>query len=122
MVQPDPMPGREDRLHSIGCAGRITQFSETEDGRYMITLCGISRFRILNESEGFQPYRRCDVSWDGFDRDLGKAETDPRFDRQLFPESAGPLFFRATMSTDWDNLQGCRGRIADQFAVDASGL
>ncbi|MFL2766853.1 MAG: LON peptidase substrate-binding domain-containing protein [Paracoccaceae bacterium] len=45
---------------------KLTQFSETEDGRYMITLTGISRYRIDNEIEGFAPYRRFNVQWDGF--------------------------------------------------------
>ena len=72
MVQPNTVPGRDGiGLQMIGCAGRLTQFSETEDGRYLITLSGASRFRILSEVAGFTPYRRCEVSWDGFDRDLG---------------------------------------------------
>ena len=78
MVQPCESPGgRGNGLHSIGCAGRLTAFSETEDGRYMITLTGISRFRLQDEIEGFTPYRRFNVSWSGFDRDMGKAEQDP---------------------------------------------
>ena len=60
MVQP-----MENRLHDIGCAGRLTQFSETEDGRYMITLGGVSRFRILREVGGFTPYIKADVRWMG---------------------------------------------------------
>ena len=66
MLQPT---GNDDRLHSIGCAGKLTQFSETEDGRYMITLTGISRYRLDNEVEGFAPYRRFNVQWDGFEKD-----------------------------------------------------
>ena len=50
MIQPT---GDEGRLHSIGCAGKLTQFSETEDGCHMITLTGISRYRFDNEIEGF---------------------------------------------------------------------
>ena len=57
MVQPNPLPGSEGAVHSIGCAGRITQFSETEDGRYMITLTGVSRFRTKAENDGFWPDR-----------------------------------------------------------------
>ncbi len=50
MVQPNAVPGRDKAgLQRIGCAGRISQFSETEDGRYMITLAGISRFRVQKE-------------------------------------------------------------------------
>ena len=59
MVQPRDVPkGAEARLQSIGCAGRLTGFSETEDGRYMITVTGASRFRLGTEVEGFAPYRR----------------------------------------------------------------
>jgi Lon protease-like protein len=73
MVQPNRVPGRNGGtgLHTIGCVGRVTQFSETEDGRYMVTLSGISRFRVLEEVEGFAPYRRAKVSWTGFERDKG---------------------------------------------------
>ncbi len=55
MVQPFETPGGGGKLHSIGCAGKVTAFSETEDGRYMITLSGASRFRIEQEVEGFIP-------------------------------------------------------------------
>ncbi|MBK0326258.1 LON peptidase substrate-binding domain-containing protein [Rhodobacteraceae bacterium F11138] len=105
MVQPDPKPDGKDRLHSIGCAGRITQFSETEDGRYMITLSGISRFRILRECDGFQPYRRCDVAWDAFEHDLGRSETDPGFDRPAFMALLDRYFCAQQLSTDWDAIK-----------------
>jgi uncharacterized protein len=59
MIQPRETPGGEKRLQAIGCAGRLTGFSETEDGRYMITLSGISRYRVKEEVQGFTPYRRC---------------------------------------------------------------
>jgi len=82
MVQPYETPnGAADRLHSIGCAGRVTGLSETEDGRYMITLSGKSRFRLREEVEGFTPYRRCTVNWSGFEDDLGPEERDPDMDR-----------------------------------------
>lgn len=105
MVQPNPRPGDEDALHTIGCAGRITQFSETEDGRYMITLGGISRFRVQSEIEGFTPYRQCEISWSGFEADLGRAETDPGFDRQTFLDILHRLFEQRNMSTDWETLK-----------------
>lgn len=104
MVQ--PCPGQEEGvLHAIGCAGRVTQFSETEDGRYMITLSGISRFRILGEISGFSPYRRCEVSWSGFERDLGRSEADEGFDRAGFLDLLGRFFQARGLSTDWDSLQ-----------------
>ena len=106
MVQPNPVTGRkESALHSIGCAGRITQFSETEDGRYMITLAGASRFRISKEITGFCPYRKCDVTWDGFERDLGKTEVDDSFDRPVFLDLLERYFSARQLSTDWDTLK-----------------
>ena len=106
MVQPSQGPGREGSgLHNIGCAGRITQFSETEDGRYMITLGGVSRFRVVQEVDGFTPYRRCDVSWDGFARDLGKGEGDAGFLRKPFLDRLGRYFEARGLSADWATLK-----------------
>lgn len=106
MVQPNVVPGRDGPgLQTIGCAGRITQFSETEDGRYMITLGGVSRFRVVEEIEGFTPYRRCNVNWEGFERDLGKDETDKNFDRPCFLDTLGRYFDERGLSADWDTLK-----------------
>ncbi len=105
MVQPNPGPGSDTRLHSIGCAGRVTQFSETEDGRYLITLTGISRFRVRDEIEGFTPYRRCSVDWAGFDRDMGKCEDDRGFDRDRFMALLGRYFSARDLSADWETLK-----------------
>lgn len=105
MIQPNPTPARDDALHSIGCAGRITQFSETEDGRYLVTLTGVSRFRVRKEVEGFAPYRRCEVTWQGFERDLGREERDNSFDRTAFLGLLGKFFSSRDLSTDWDTLK-----------------
>lgn len=106
MVQPNAVPGREGSgLHQIGCAGRVTQFSETEDGRYLITLSGMSRFRVVREVTGFTPYRRCEVSWTGFERDLGRDETDIGFDRESFMNLLSRYFTARELQTDWESLQ-----------------
>jgi Lon protease-like protein len=107
MIQPREVPGAaEKRLHAIGCAGRLTGFSETEDGRYMITLSGISRFRVLQEVQGFTPYRRCQVEWAPFARDLGGAETDAGFKRAEFMAGLKRYFEAMDLSTDWGSLKG----------------
>jgi Lon protease-like protein len=105
MVQPREGPAGERRLQVIGCAGRLTAFSETEDGRYMITLTGVSRFRILREVPGFTPYIRAQVSWAGFERDLGGPEADPGFRRDLFLPLLARYFQARGLSTDWDSLK-----------------
>lgn len=107
MVQPNKVPGRDGGtgLHTIGCVGRVTQFSETEDGRYMITLSGLSRFRVVEEVEGFTPYRRAKVSWAGFDRDMGPVDSDPGFDRDRFMNLLSRYFQARELQTDWESLR-----------------
>ncbi|MEY4983767.1 MAG: hypothetical protein RIR62_2033 [Pseudomonadota bacterium] len=106
MIQPREVPGTgEKRLNAIGCAGRLTGFSETEDGRYMITLSGVSRFRVKEEVVGFTPYRRCNVDWSGFSRDLGPVEEDAGFDRDAFLSMLNRYFAAMNLSTDWDSLK-----------------
>lgn len=106
MIQPNPGKDRsEGMLHTIGCAGRVSQFSETEDGRYMITLAGVSRFRMMSEVEGFTPYRRATVSWSGFERDIGPADQDSGFDRAGFMQLLARYFEARDLRTDWDSLK-----------------
>jgi hypothetical protein len=102
---PASQGGGEPRLHSIGCAGRLSGFSETEDGRYMVTLSGVSRFRLREEVKGFTPYRRARVDWHGFERDQGAAELDEAFDRPAFMDLLHRFFESMDLSTDWDSLK-----------------
>ncbi|MFN3955180.1 MAG: LON peptidase substrate-binding domain-containing protein [Pararhodobacter sp.] len=119
MIQPRAVPsGGEARLHAIGCAGRLTAFSETEDGRYMITLTGVSRFRLLGEIEGFAPYRRARVSWEGFARDMGTAETDPGLCRPEFMDLLSRYFVAVQLSTDWSSLKEAE----DELLVNALSM
>ncbi|WP_296425569.1 LON peptidase substrate-binding domain-containing protein [Yoonia sp.] len=118
MVQPYDAPGAAGKLHSIGCAGKVTAFSETEDGRYMITMSGASRFRIVQEVEGFTPYRRCKVNWQGFERDLGPVEKDPGFDRPKFMDSLGRFLVDQGLSTDWESL----GDAEDELLINSLSM
>ncbi|WP_342069638.1 LON peptidase substrate-binding domain-containing protein [Yoonia algicola] len=118
MVQPYDAPGKDGKLHSIGCSGRVTAFSETEDGRYMITMSGMSRFRIIEEVEGFTPYRRCKVSWQGFGRDLGPVERDDSFDRDAFMEALGRYLVDQGLSTDWESL----GEAEDELLINSLSM
>ena len=105
-------------LHAIGCAGRVTQFSETEDGRYFITLCGLSRFRVKAEVEGFTPYQRCSVDWNGFDVDLGQTERDEGFDRAALMGLLGRYLDARGMSTDW----GVLDEAGDELLVNSLSM
>lgn len=104
MIQPCKCRGGGNALNAIGCAGRLTGFSETEDGRYMITLSGISRFRLMREIGGFTPYLRAEVQWADFERDMGRAEQDPGFSRARFMDLLGRYLVAQGLDTDWDSL------------------
>src|SRR5579864_917519 len=68
MIQPsDPQEGgMNPAVYPLGCAGRITSFSETDDGRYLITLTGVSRFRVARELPLLDGYRRVVADWTPF--------------------------------------------------------
>src|SRR5438132_12103096 len=87
MVQPsDPAASSSNpAVYPIGCAGRITSFSETEDGRFLITLTGTCRFRVREELPLLEGYRRIVPEWSDVGRDL-ESEDEPGFDR---PRSSG---------------------------------
>jgi len=70
MIQPKKYNQDIKILHDIGCAGKITSFNETDDGRYLIVLVGISRFRIINELDNEKQYRECSVDFNEFKNDL----------------------------------------------------
>jgi Lon protease-like protein len=106
MIQ--PLESRGDgppTLRKIGCAGRVTSLSETEDGRYLIALTGICRFRVIEEVEGFTPYRRVRADWAGFERDLERSDEDPDFDRPSFLDLLRRYFEAARLSSDWESLE-----------------
>jgi len=106
MIQPREAP-REGppTLQDVGCAGRLIAFSEAENGHYLITLAGISRFRVGAEVEGFPPYRRIEADWSEFSRDLGPPEEDPALDRPAFLDVLKAYFKLAQLSSDWDTLK-----------------
>ena len=106
MIQPLPAAeGEAPPLRGVGCAGRVVAFSETEDGRYLITLAGVSRFRMLEEVESFSPWRRVRAGWEEFERDLGPEEEDPDLDREAFLGVVRRFFTAARLSSDWDALR-----------------
>jgi len=109
MVQPFESAGPQPRLHSIGCAGRVTSLSETEDGRYLIALSGVSRFRIAGELEGFTPYRRVRVAWEDFAADLRpsnvEAEGVGKFCRKEFMDLLRRYFAAAKLACDWESMR-----------------
>lgn len=107
MIQPaeGPKDIGQPRLHDIGCAGRIISYAETEDGRYLVTLAGISRFRIASKIDAFSPYLQANVEWNSFEKDLASSDIDKHFDRPTFLALLEKYFKVAELSTDWDSLK-----------------
>jgi len=109
MIQPlgDPPEGvnHKRKLHQIGCAGRIISFSETKDGRYLITLEGIIRFRFIEEIKQNTPYLLGKVNWVDFKKDLEKSNPDNNFNRENFLKLLSKYFESAQLSSDWESLK-----------------
>lgn len=109
MVQPsDPGASGSPPVYPTGCAGRITSFSETEDGRFLITLTGTSRFRIREELPLLEGYRRVVPEWREFARDLD-SEDEPRFDRERLMRGLKAYFVQQQISADWDAIGSVAG-------------
>jgi uncharacterized protein len=111
MVQPsDPRQSLAGNppVYPIGCAGLVSAFAETEDGRFLITLTGLSRFRIREELPLLSGYRRVAADWTRFAGDLAdEAEAD--FDRPRLLKSLRTYFDRHKISANWDALATVRG-------------
>ena len=91
-------------VYPIGCAGRITSFSETDDGRCLITLTGVCRFETVRELPIVRGYRRVDVSWERFAADL--EEPGPAlFDRARLVEGLRTYFRIQGISANWDAIE-----------------
>lgn len=107
MIQTRDVPSDigDPPLHQIGCAGRITSFTETDDGRYLISISGVSRFRILESKTGFAPYITAEINWTDFERDLGSEEIDTDFNRPVFLKQLEAYFEANELQTDWDSLK-----------------
>jgi len=106
MIQPKNQNNNTPELYSVGCAGKITSFDETEDGRYLIVIKGISRFKILNEIENQKPYRECEVNFLPFNKDMIKNETKIEFsDLKLIFKNLKSFFEKKGYIINWKELE-----------------
>ena len=91
-------------LYRVGCLGRISSFSETEDGRLLITLTGVSRFSVVEELPMRRGYRRVRVEYGAFLADLD-AEASPVLDRARLEESLRAYFRANRIEANWDAVR-----------------
>ena len=108
MIQPDPSrPGSEDRphLYKVGCVGRLTQIAETGDGRYLIQLTGIARFRIERELDVATPFRQCRVTFEPFTDDFSARKGEDDVDRESLLKALKDFLQANNLKADWDGIE-----------------
>jgi Lon protease-like protein len=93
-------------LHKIGCLGKITNFKDTSDGRYMIDLNGITRFEVTKEIKSTKPYRICETSYDSFELDLTPEKKKLKFsDLESIFKDLKLLFEKKGYIINWKSLE-----------------
>ena len=107
MVQPKKnLENSLDQLYNIGCLGKITSFSETEDGRYLIVLNGLSRFKIIKEIKNEKSYRECEINFNDFQDDIKINKEEIKFsDLKLIFKDLKNLFDKRGYSINWNELK-----------------
>jgi Lon protease-like protein len=107
MIQPNPelhRTGAIPALFSVGCAGRITQISETGDGRYHLTLTGVARFKIIKEAEVATAYRQCEVDFGSFLGDFDGRLGENQVDREGVIRTLREFAETNNLQIDWKSI------------------
>ena len=108
MIQPLSLSNQINvpKLHSVGCLGKITSLSETEDGRFLIELKGLIRFEKINEILSDKKYRILEVDYQKFAQDSDKKKEDLKFsDLELIFKNLKSLFEKRGYIINWKSLQ-----------------
>ena len=107
MIQPKKKSNNlRPELYNVGCVGKITSFNETEDGRYLIVLNGLSRFKVIDEIKNNKLYRECEVSFDEFQNDINIVKEKIKFsDLKLIFKNLKTLFQKRGYIINWKKLE-----------------
>jgi len=119
MIQPDeaaPTCARGPTLRRVGCAGRIVSFAETGDGRYVVTLTGVARFRVIEELAFDTPFRQCRVTAEPFAVDFGAPQC--AVDRNAILRAFRAYLERHGLDADWESV----GRASNETLVNALAM
>ena len=109
IAQPNPAVGDGQTLYDTGCVGRITTFSETVDGRLLISLSGVCRFMLAGEIAPVRGYRRFKVDWTPFESDMHEHEI--AVDTALLMVILGDFFRVQNIKADMDSLKKMPGAV-----------
>jgi Lon protease-like protein len=109
MIQPDAAhPGGDENkpnLFQVGCVGRLTQFAESGDGRYLIQLTGVARFRVEDELAADTPYRQCKVTYQPFADDFVARKGEDEVDRKALLRALSSFLKANNLKADWDGIE-----------------
>jgi hypothetical protein len=109
MIQPDPAhpSGDENKpnLFKVGCVGRLTQFAESGDGRYLIQLTGVARFRVEEELAATTPYRQCRVAYEPYADDFVARKGEDEVDRKSLLRALSAFLKANKLKADWDGIE-----------------
>lgn len=108
IIQPDAAHSQSEehpKLFRVGCVGRITQFGETGDGRYILELTGIARFQIVEELTVLTPYRQCKVDFFAFVDDFVARKGEDDVDRDAVLETLTKFLKANSLKVDWDGIR-----------------
>jgi uncharacterized protein len=113
MIQPDPShpdpahPDPEDTptLFKVGCVGRITQLAETGDGRYVLQLTGVARFRVEAELKVATAYRQCRVTYQPFADDFIARKGEDEVDREALLKTLSAFLKANNLKTNWEDIE-----------------
>jgi uncharacterized protein len=108
MIQPDQdgdeQPRIAPRLFGVGCIGRITQLAESGDGRYLLTLTGVSRFQVVEELRAQTPYRQAQVSYERFTSDFIARAGEEEVDRKGLLKALKEFAAANDLKIDWKGV------------------
>jgi len=108
MIQPDAAHSRSEAqpaLFQVGCAGRMTQFAESGDGRYILELTGISRFRVVEELTVLTPYRQARVDFFAFVDDFVARKGEDDVDRKTLLKVLSEFLKANRLKADWEGIE-----------------
>ena len=107
MIQPKKQKTNEPELFSVGCAGKITSFNETDDGRYLIVIKGISRFKTLKEVSNNKLYREFEITFDDYkNEDIKNNNSEIKFtDLKLIFNNLKHFFEKKGYNINWKELE-----------------
>jgi len=108
MIQPKTLNDNQlpPILHEIGCLGKITSFEETKDGRYMIELKGLIRFKILEEIKSSKQFREYSIDYKDYAHDLGEKKEELKFSElELIFKNLKSLFEKKGFIINWKELE-----------------